>query len=267
MAFNDSPRVVYQRNPLIEVICQVRFRAILRIDTEPPADFQERIRNLYPLYREDPGAPLVPDLPEDVRQLVGGLLGSTPLAEKRVNRIFQSEDEVWTVTLARESLALSTKRYESWTEFRDRMNKVLDAFAAVYNPMVFTRIGLRYQNLIRRSTLGLSTLEWKDLLEPHIAGPLATDAIAGREIDEAGGVLALSGSGAIRVTLRHGIVIAESTEGQESSYLIDSDFYTEERTNADAIFDFLDAANADAGGLFRWCITSRVHEALQPVET
>jgi uncharacterized protein (TIGR04255 family) len=41
----DSPRVIYGRNPLEQVICQIRFPTILKIDTELPAAFQEQIRS------------------------------------------------------------------------------------------------------------------------------------------------------------------------------------------------------------------------------
>ena len=52
MPFPDSERVIYQRNPLLEVICQLRFPSILRIDSEAPAVFQERVRKEYPMYQE-----------------------------------------------------------------------------------------------------------------------------------------------------------------------------------------------------------------------
>ena len=50
MAFPEVERVIYERNPLDEVICQLRFPAILKID-EPPIAFQEQIRTRYPFRR------------------------------------------------------------------------------------------------------------------------------------------------------------------------------------------------------------------------
>ncbi len=52
MPFPEVQRVIYRKNPLEQVICQFRFPAILRIDTETPADFQERIRNDFPQFAE-----------------------------------------------------------------------------------------------------------------------------------------------------------------------------------------------------------------------
>ena len=187
MPFNDTPRVIYRRNPLVEVICQIKFQAILRIDAEPPADFQDRIRDRYPLFQQDPEATLMGEVPTEIRQLLSTVPGAIPHTEQRVRYLFRSEDEVWTVALTREFLALTTSGYENWDEFRGRLDDVFQALMAVYRPTVFTRIGLRYRNLIHRSELDLPAHDWKELIEPHIAGPLATEAISGREIKEAKG--------------------------------------------------------------------------------
>ena len=39
--FSNEPRVIYRRNQLGEVICQLRFPEILAIAAKPPVDFQE----------------------------------------------------------------------------------------------------------------------------------------------------------------------------------------------------------------------------------
>ena len=205
------------------------------------------------------------EVPAELRQMLSTLPSVITDAEKRVRYLFQSADEVWTVALTSEFLALTTSNYGNWDEFRGRLDEVFQALIAVYRPAVFTRIGLRYRNLIRRPDLELSAYDWKYLIEPHIAGPLATDAISGREIKEAKGVLVLNaGNAGAAVTLRHGLVEPDEPNQGELAYAIDSDFYTERRTNADGILDFLDSANADAGRLFRWCITTELHEALRP---
>lgn len=51
--FPETPRVIYAKNPLFEVICQLRFPAILKIDSEIPAGFQEKLRASFPLFREE----------------------------------------------------------------------------------------------------------------------------------------------------------------------------------------------------------------------
>src|SRR5437867_910928 len=101
MPFPDSQRVIYTQNPLHEVICQLRFPPILRIDAEPPAAFQERLRAMYPLFRE-----IEQDLPFDnapaefAKILKGALLNRT----RAMGYEFVSEDGAWLVTLCRDAL-------------------------------------------------------------------------------------------------------------------------------------------------------------------
>ena len=52
MPFPNVPRVTYRNNPLVQVICQLRFPPILKIDAEVPADFQESIRKDFPKFSE-----------------------------------------------------------------------------------------------------------------------------------------------------------------------------------------------------------------------
>jgi hypothetical protein len=42
--FPESERIIYAKNPLESVICQLRFPAILKISSEPPVEFQETLR-------------------------------------------------------------------------------------------------------------------------------------------------------------------------------------------------------------------------------
>jgi uncharacterized protein (TIGR04255 family) len=48
MPFPESPRVFYDKTPLVEVTCQVRYPKLLRIDKQEPVDFQEHIYDKYP---------------------------------------------------------------------------------------------------------------------------------------------------------------------------------------------------------------------------
>jgi uncharacterized protein (TIGR04255 family) len=54
MPFPDAPRVIYEKNPLETVICQLRFPAILQISATPPVAFQDSVRKVYPLFQEKP---------------------------------------------------------------------------------------------------------------------------------------------------------------------------------------------------------------------
>lgn len=45
MLFPPTQRVIYHKNPLVEVVCQLRFPTILKIDAEIPVAFQEAVRS------------------------------------------------------------------------------------------------------------------------------------------------------------------------------------------------------------------------------
>ena len=70
MPFPESKRVVYQQNPLVEVICQIRFPTILQIGSEEPTAFQNSVRAEYPLYEkaDRPGK-----LPREISELLDNL--------------------------------------------------------------------------------------------------------------------------------------------------------------------------------------------------
>lgn len=255
MPIPDSPRVLYGKNPLAEVICQLKFPPVLKIDVAAPADFQERIRSRFPAYKESRVVPFAVDLPADVTNLIPN--------EWRVGKVayeFISADEIWKVTLTRESIALTTKKYERWEQFKEFLKLAVDALAGIYAPAFYTRVGLRYKDIIQRTPLGLAGTPWSELLRPHIAGELSVPEISG-SIETAGRQLILSLDGQAKVLLQHGLL---SGDKGEICYAIDADFWTEKRTEAKDVLTLLDQFNRQSGNLFRWCISDRLHNAMGP---
>ena len=175
MPFPDEPRVIYEKNPLDTVICQLRFPAILKIGADPPVDFQESVRRRYPLFKEKPPLDIAGGLPSEVASLIAKRL---PVSMASTAYDFTTADEQWTLTLAREFLALTARRYERWELFKEHLEEGLRAVVQHYSPAFFTRIGLRYRDIIRRSALGLERSSWKELLRPHIVGALASPDVA-----------------------------------------------------------------------------------------
>lgn len=256
--FPDAPRVVYQRNALVEVICQVRFPPVLRIEAELPAAFQDRIRQLFPVYKDESGSLLagVP-IPDEVLQL---LRSSLPAALQKAPRAFAAADEMWTITLAKDFLALSAKRYTRWEEFRRYLEPGLDSLEQIYEPAFYTRIGLRYRNVIRRSSLGLENVGWQDLLRHQLAGELTAPELSEFVEQTARQTLVRLPEFTGKVQIRHGL----SVERDELCYVIDNDLFTEERTERSNVIGTLEYFNAQAHKLFRWCISDRLHEAMGP---
>jgi uncharacterized protein (TIGR04255 family) len=260
MLFPTSPRVIYGKNPLIGVTCQFTFPAILRIGPEVPAAFQERVRQQYPVFEETRGMNLKIRLPPQI--------ANAPNPPIRLgNASYQFIDDnspngaVWTVGLNQESLSLSTSKYERWEDFKDHLIQPLQAFVDIYAPAFFTRIGLRYQDVICRSHLGIEHMSWKELLNTHIAGMfLAVEDEGDIEHKHAQAVVKLDDYR--KVLIQHGSITEK--ESLEQCYLIDNDIYTENRTEAPNVQNVLDSLNEASGRIFRWCITDPLHQALDP---
>jgi len=254
MPFPESERVLYDHNTLEEVICQVRFAPILKIDTEIPAAFQDGVRSFVPMYRRAQATVnLPPGIPIEIAQAVAS--ASPPVHE------FFTPDEQWKVGLARDFVALSTRAYENWRHFRERFAVVARFLRETYGPALLMRTGLRYRNRINRAALGLADASWGDLIEPRFAGELADSAVGSsvvhilREL-----VISLSGNvGQVRIV--HGLErLADDTE----TYVIDGDFFTDTHLSTEGVIDVLDEFNRKAGRLYRWYATDRLHNAMGP---
>jgi len=163
--FGDPvPEVPLPRAPLIAVIAQVRFPSVASIVREDfIGPFQERIREAYPVLRQEREVSLVLT-PQGVQ--AGG--DSAP-----VWRFLDRDDSAeWKVSLASSFVALDTSRYTSRNDFLDRLGAVLDALAATVRPSTCDRLGVRYvdrvlldeddlslASLLRAEVLGVATVE------------------------------------------------------------------------------------------------------------
>jgi uncharacterized protein (TIGR04255 family) len=254
--------VIYKKNPLDEVVCQLKFPPILRIDSEVPAKFQESVRRDYPLLQE--ASAIFPsllgrNLPPEVSKLV-----NFEIPFPRVGKVYNfiSADEKWKVGLSKDFIALSTGSYTRWEDFKAKMGYLISSLLSEYSPSFFVRIGLRYRDVVRRSVLGLGEIPWSELLKPHILGELASPDIKSEILQTSRETLiAVNGSKA-KVHIRHGL--ARIADSNEEVYLIDSDFYDENRTEVKDVITRLDSLHQEAGHLFHWYITDKLHNALQP---
>jgi uncharacterized protein (TIGR04255 family) len=258
MPFPDADRVLYEVNPLDEVICQIRFSPVLKIDTEPPANFQEDIRGEYPDYESKLPVRLSANIPQPLAELFAGelLLGGQKTHE------FTSRDKIWKVSLTRNFVALTTNRYRRWDEFRRRLESAILALTRWYTIPYFTRVGLRYQDVIDRSVLGLEGVSWNELLNPAITGPLGDPKVTSDVLSlQTVAVVTLpdcDGKAQMKTSL------VEHKETKEQAFLIDSDYFTEQQVELSDVLSRADCFNREARRFFRWCITDRLHQAMRP---
>jgi uncharacterized protein (TIGR04255 family) len=263
MDLPEFERVIYKRNPLVEVVCQLRFPPILKISHQEPVEFQDAIRFKYPLFETSKLFEATKEsIPSEISQFVQQL--GLPL-QSNIAYSFKSEDQRWNLSITKDFIALASLSYERYEQFKQRLEEALEIFESIYKPSFYTRIGLRYQDLIIRSKLGIEDRDWSDLMARHIISELHDTSIAS-SIQTILKTLVLK-TEIGQINLKHGLVTVKEPQrnNDEVAYLFDADFYTEQKvegsTNA---WNILDQFNQSAGRLFRWSITDTLHTAMQP---
>lgn len=135
MLFSQNARVSYDRPQLAEVICQLRFPAILSIGTKEPVDFQDAIRSMFPRYaakREQP-APKITGLGTAAPQL------ETPAPITNYN--FISADGRWKLNLTNAFISLSTVAYPGWESFGQHFDLPWPSSSASTSPPFLSASG------------------------------------------------------------------------------------------------------------------------------
>lgn len=205
-------------NQLDRVICQIRFPALLEIDGMV-AEFQKLIREDYPGYSQSSALPMN--------------LANAPVP---TDHIFQSNDMVWSITLLVASLSLTTTRYSDWKQFKRRLEQVTAAALDTFDIRTCNRVGLRYINAIRPSSVDLrdssSTLRspYSDLVKTDLGEFLGVNTTIDYRIDES-------------VKGRSSVGTIQFMDGEEG-VLIDDDTFVEEQIQIEELYPTLDRLNS-----------------------
>lgn len=257
MPFPVSERVVYAKNPLVFVGCELRFPTILKIRTQPPAELQEHVRSDLPWFEAKQLGPTFPaEIPP---QLAAQIVASTP-GISTVGHEFSSEDRTWQLLITDSSFAFSTQAYPRWEEFKTKLRDAFGAFVNVYQPQFFNYVGLRYHNVIRRSSLGLADTPWSNLLRRELIGELADSNISG-EVHSA--------NKRVGIRLESGIAdvhhyLATDNDTKETVYVVNANYFSSDKTGTKDVFTVLDSYHSMSGKFFRWCIREELHAAMEP---
>ena len=253
----EFERVIYERNPLVEVVCQLCFPPILKISYQEPVEFQDEIRFQYPLF-ETTKAQLPSEISKIVQQFGLPLQSDTAYS-------FKSEDQRWSLSITKDFIALTTSSYERYEQFKQRLEEALEIFERIYKPSFYTRIGLRYQDLIIRSKLGVEDKNWSELIAKHVASELHDPEFSSSIQTIVKNLVLRTENG--QINLNHGLITVKEPQenSDEIAYLFDADFYIEQKIEGNGdVWNVLNQFNQSAGRLFRWSITDTLHKAMQP---
>jgi uncharacterized protein (TIGR04255 family) len=271
MSSDNADNIIYRKNQLINVICQLRFPRILSINENAPAEFQDKIRDNYPLYN------MLINKEQQLTFDPSNKLPSIFSAEDIKNHVFSSEDGVWTIDLTSTYLSLTTSQYPSWESYKKRLLDISFVLLSVYKPAYFERIGIRYINAFRRSLLDLDAVDWRELIEPFALGFMSSTEYAKNiigyqattEIDIGNNAIAriVTSTGYIaNVIPQNSLINTALMQNPELAFIVDNDFFFNTKKQNDELNDSLEKLHKNSSVLIRSVITDKLHQAMEPMQ-
>lgn len=232
--------VVYDNPPLALVICQIRFRKILKLSIkEVIAEFQDNIRDIYPIIGEYEKNNISKD------------------DETENPWIFRDKEDIWRISLSEDFITLETRLYSNFDDFLSKTRFALDNLFALVKRLDVTRIGVRYVNEIVEKDIELNNIINQDAL-----GPLRVNDIYSHTqlcIQQ----IILTYHSEQGININHGLVPPKTRYinkelNDQRYYLFDIDVYrnfTDIRMNIDNILGFISDYKNIVYRFFRWFVS------------
>lgn len=133
---------VYDRNPLDTVIAQVRYEPILRIGAgDGVPSFQDAVRKSFPAFSQKQIQSLEVTLPNQVQ-----------VQQDQVFQFTRKEDAC-KVELVKDNVSISTRKHASREQLVKDVQTVTSALHNTYAPIVTSRTGVRYVNIVDREII------------------------------------------------------------------------------------------------------------------
>lgn len=259
--FSNENRCIYQNNQLAEVVCQLRFPEILTIQTTLPAQFQETIRDEFPIYssRKENPAPKLTGTPGNMT-----LQKQDPVT----NYQFASADGTWRVNLTSRFISLSCSKYTRWEDFAGKLDKPLVAFIKTYKPAFFERVGLRYVNFFSRKELDLEGTPFSEMIQPCYLGLLGEEDVNEASVPRNSLDVEVNIRAGCKAKIHAGpgLVRKNGQPDSEVKFVFDQDLYMPGNIPVNVSVGALQTLHAQADAIFRGAITPLTHRTMNPEE-
>lgn len=260
--FGELDEAPLDRSPIVSVVWQLRFEdhpALVAPQTL--LRFQEALRSFGEFKPE-----MLPKVQFSV-QASGMVSGNAPVPAIGTGgggwRLTAS-DGAWHVSAEPGSLAVEATRYGTWEkDFEPRLRTVLDALREAGAPLIESRLGLRYINVLTGSAVGQSPIagitDLSGLITPWLLGPLNDPTV--RDTVQASQGRVIFALDQVNVMLNHGVI---ATDANELGYLIDIDAFREggRALKLDEVIDFTSELHTAALGVFQHSLTPNAREAM-----
>lgn len=251
-------RVIYKKNPIIEVIVQFKFPKILALNKNDPVDFQEAIKEEYPIYQ------LTLENQQEISFSFGQDNVPVPSIIQRQpvrNHNFISQDGQYKINLTSSFISISTLGYTRWEDLQAHFDTPLRKFVEIYMPSFYERIGLRYIDAFSREKLNLEDKKWNELItQPWVGACSSTEE--SKIINSGLDVEYLLDNDISRGKIHAGI--GNVNNEPEKVFVIDSDFIHIHNTPIDNASEVLNYLHNNAKQFIRSAITDTLHFAMEP---
>ncbi|MBN7828316.1 TIGR04255 family protein [Stenotrophomonas maltophilia] len=225
----------FKKNFVKSALCELRFPTVLEFGEQRlPGTIIKALRKSYPTV----------EIGSEVSLGAPGPLSSSTV------HVMRSLKGGWAISFKQSALTLEVQSYTGYPEFRRRVQEVIDATSAVIDSDYWTRVGLRFVNLINK---GDPVAGW---VNPALLGPI--DAGVFKLVAEYSGRLA-SISEDNGFLLQHGLRIEEGRD--HPSYVVDVDAFCNTVT-IDNTLEQLDALHAQVFNVFEWALGEKSREYL-----
>lgn len=232
----------YKRNFLKQAVCELRFPTLMELgDPKPPVALVNALRKEYPHL-------------ELANEVTIGIGGGASGANN--THLFRSAKLNWIVSLKQSALSIETTAYAGFPNMKDRILRVVEAASKIIDSDFFTRVGLRYINVIDSGDDPTDGWVNSDLVHPLLSHQFSgVQEYAGRMhlVADNGGCL-----------LQHGIRLKPlQRDGRTATpeYLLDIDSFRNEVFIND-VEASLDAMHAQVFDVFDWAIGDKARKYL-----
>lgn len=226
----------FERNFIKTATCELRFPILLDLENRPPAKLASALRKEYPHYDKHANVNVRP--------------GAGPVETENLY-VFSARGGSWSVTFKSSSIALETNQYSGFKEFSERLSDVLNKTDAVIDSDFFTRVGLRYINI-----LPVDQEDLKDWVNEALVGPLVGRNYGKVDIFHQE-VVGRSEHGSF--SFRHGI--GGGKEPGKTHYVIDFDFFKED-VPEDEAEQLVERLHEEGFSFFLWTLGTKGIERL-----
>ena len=229
----------HPRNQLDSVICQIRFPATLIIERDI-ASFEQSISPEYKLKQLSAIQPNVANM---------------PLAK---DYVFVNDDESWSVSISIATLSLSTNKYVDWPDFSSRLERLFESFSKCFKVKDVMRIGLRFINAIRPSTLGCKAGDLTGLIKPQFTKGVISDSWGVQSFSMVMDSIVREG---VNCRTVYGTIQFADPNG-EQGFLIDNDIYTMDKYGPEQLMSVLNEFHGYSESAFRSIATDQLQRGV-----